>query len=78
MPLASLSCIAALLLLTADGRDPAPLQLMRDPGFEALPAARLETNRSGGGWVVQRTGRPAIQDQLGVACVADAQLAHAG
>lgn len=57
--------------------DPGP-QLMRDPGFESVPAGTLTSTGTSDGWEVQRHGRDAILERLGVAGVEDPERAKAG
>jgi len=52
--------------------------LMRDPGFESVPAGPQAATGMREGWEVQRTGRDVILDRLLVACVADASRARSG
>ncbi|MFZ5831433.1 MAG: hypothetical protein ACOY3P_15215 [Planctomycetota bacterium] len=53
-------------------------QRMHDPSFESLSAGRLASTGAGATWEVQRTGREAIGERLGVACVEDAEQARSG
>jgi hypothetical protein len=53
-------------------------ELLRDPGFEAVPAGVLPTTGPGEGWEVQRHGRDVIQNRLVVSCVDEPAKAKSG
>jgi hypothetical protein len=53
-------------------------QVMKDPGFEALPAGLLASSAPGDGWEIQRRGRHTIQNRLIVASVKDTSAAKSG
>lgn len=66
--------IACLPAGAQDRRD----QLLRDPGFEAVPAGALASTGPGEGWEIQRQGRDVIQSRLVVACLEDDKVAKSG
>ncbi len=77
-----LACRSGALLLLLAGRSLGQAadagEILRDPGFEAVPAGLLPSPGPGRDWEVQRHGRAVIQDRLVVACVEGPETAKSG
>ncbi len=63
-PCLRLAALVALAAAPASGAQDGRESLMRDPGFESLPAGTLASTGPVEGWEIQRHGREAIRDRL--------------
>jgi hypothetical protein len=55
-----------------------PTPLLRDPGFEGVPAGSVSGTGGENSWEIQRTGRDSIKDRLTVTCLEDSAAAKSG